>query len=59
MYRGIIKADIVPVLGKTKVAAVEYADIDRLHASLSKRAPYLANCALGTLSKMFALGILW
>ena len=59
MYRGIIKADIVPVLGKTKVAAVEYADIERLHTSLSKRAPYLANRALGTLSKMFALGILW
>jgi integrase len=59
MYRGIIKADIVPVLGKMKVAAVEYADIDRLHASLSKRAPYLANRALALLSKAFALAVLW
>jgi integrase len=59
MYRGIIKADIVPALGKTKVAAVEYADIDRLHASLSKRAPYLANRALALLSKAFALAVLW
>jgi integrase len=59
MYRGIIKADIVPVLGRAKVAAVEYADIDRLHASLSKRAPYLANRALALLSKMFALAVLW
>ena len=43
MYRGIIKADIAPALGKMKVAAVEYVDIDRLHTGLSKRAPYLAN----------------
>jgi integrase len=59
MYRGILKADVLPILGKTKVAAVEYADIDRLHANLSKRAPYLANRALALLSKMFALAILW
>jgi integrase len=59
MYRGIIKTEVVPALGDLKVAAVEYEHIDRLHAKISKRAPYLANRALALMSKMFALAILW
>jgi integrase len=59
MYRGLIKNEVVPALGRMKVAAVEFADIDRLHRSVSRRAPYLANRLLALLSKMFALAVLW
>jgi hypothetical protein len=56
MYRGLIKNEVVPALGRMKVAAVEFEDTDRLHRNLSRRAPYLANRLLALLSKMFALG---
>jgi integrase len=59
MYRGLIKNEVLPALGRMKVAAVEFEDTDRLHRKLSRRAPYLANRLLGLLSKMFALSILW
>jgi len=59
MYRAIIKSEIVPALGDLKVTAVEYEHIDRLHAKISRRAPYMANRALALMSKMFALAILW
>ncbi len=59
MYRGLIKNEVVPTLGRTKVAAVEFTDIDRLHRNLSRRAPYLANRLLALLSKMFSLAVLW
>jgi integrase len=59
MYRTILRNDVVPAIGTLKVATVEYADIDRLHAKTTKRAPYLANRMLTALSKMFALAILW
>jgi integrase len=59
MYRSILKAEIVPALGSTKVAAVEYADIDRLHAKISRRAPYMANRVLAVLSRLFTLAIFW
>jgi integrase len=59
MYRGLIKNEVVPALGRMKVAAVEFKDIDRLHLNLSRRAPYLANRLLALLSKMFALSVLW
>jgi integrase len=59
MYRALIKNEVVPALGRMKVAAVEFADIDRLHRQLSRRAPYLANRLLALLSKMFTLAVLW
>jgi integrase len=59
MYRALIKNEVVPTLGRLKVAAVEFADIDRLHRNLSRRAPYLANRLLALLSKMFGLAVLW
>jgi integrase len=59
MYRGLIKNEVVPALGRMKVAAVEFEDTDRLHRNLSRRAPYLANRLLALLSKMFALSVLW
>jgi len=59
MYRGLIKNEVVPALGRMKVAAVGFEDIDRLHRNVSRRAPYLANRLLALLSKMFALSVLW
>src|SRR5262249_18117496 len=59
MYRALIKNEVVPALGRMKVAAVGFEDIDRLHRNVSRRAPYLANRLLALLSKMFALSILW
>jgi integrase len=59
MYRGRIKNEVVPALGRMKVAAVGFEDIDRLHRNVSRRAPYLANRLLALLSKMFALSVLW
>jgi integrase len=58
-YRNILKREIVPALGKLKVAAVDFEDVDRLHRRISKRAPYHANRILAVLSKMFALAIKW
>jgi integrase len=59
MYRGLINNEVVPALGRMKVAAVGFEDIDRLHRNVSRRAPYLANRLLALLSKMFALSVLW
>jgi integrase len=59
MYRGLIKNEVVPALGRMKVAAVGFEDIDRLHRNVSRRAPYLANRLLALLSRMFALAVLW
>jgi integrase len=49
-----------PEIGKLKVQAVAYADVDRLHRKVSKTAgPYQGNRVLGLLSKMFSLAVLW
>ena len=58
-YRQQITADILPVIGRLKVASVSFSDIDALHRSISKRAPYHANRVLALLSKMFNLAIRW
>jgi len=59
LYRGLIKNEVVPAIGRMKVATVGFEDIDRLHRNVSRRAPYLANRLLALLSKMFALSVLW
>jgi integrase len=58
-YRNTIRRDVLPTLGAMKVAAVTYADIDKLHRIISKRAPVQANRMLMYSSKMFALAIKW
>src|SRR5262249_15453316 len=58
-YRNTILANVLPALGKHKVASVTYADMDKLHRDLSKRAPVQANRTLMYASKMFALAIKW
>jgi integrase len=58
-YSNTIRRDVLPTLGSFKVAAVTYADIDKLHRDISKRAPVQANRMLMYSSKMFALAIKW
>jgi integrase len=58
-YKQQIAADIRPVLSRLKVAAVTYADVDRLHRDIGKRAPTHANRVLALLSKMMSLAIRW
>ena len=59
-YLQHIEAEIRPVLGRMKVAAVSFADVDALHRSISKRGvPYRANRTLATLSAMFSMAVKW
>ena len=58
--RGMIVARILPELGREKVCAVTYQDIDRLHKKITREGkPYRANRVLSLLNKMFALSVLW
>jgi integrase len=59
VYRQQIAADILPAIGRMKVAAVSHADVDSLHHKLSARAPTHANRVLAVVSKMFSLAIRW
>jgi integrase len=57
-YRNQIRSVVRPRLGRLKVEAVKFADIDGLHRELSET-PYHANRVLSLLSKMFAMAIRW
>ena len=59
VYRQQIATDILPALGRAKVAAVSHADVDAFHHKLSARAPTHANRTLAVLSKMFSLAVRW
>jgi integrase len=48
-----------PRLGDLKVKAVTFAEVDRLHREISRKAPYQANRVAALLSKMFSLAIRW
>ena len=50
-----IAKNILPDLGNLKVDAVTFADVDRLHRVMSKRAPTQANRTIAVLSRMFTL----
>ena len=57
-YRALAH-EIKKSIGTLKVAAVEYADIERLHRIITKRAPYRANRMLAVLSRMMSLAVKW
>jgi integrase len=59
VYRQQIATDILPTIGRMKVAGVTYADIDALHRKISARAPTHANRAVALLSRMFSLAFRW
>jgi integrase len=59
-YHTAIKLYIRPALGAMKIKSVTFADVDRLHRSITKRGKtYQANCVHRVLSKMFALAVKW
>jgi integrase len=55
--RSMLERDVLPVLGKLKVADVRHGDVDRLHRQIGKRAPIRANRVVALLSKMFAIAV--
>ena len=58
-YRQQVTVDILPALGRMKVAGVTHADVDAFHRRISARAPVHANRVLTLLSRMLSLAILW
>lgn len=59
-YARTIAREIIPELGKMKVADVTHPDIDRLHRKITKRgAPYTANRTVALLSRLFNLAVRW
>src|SRR5262245_37612472 len=60
-YERILENYIAPHFGQhTKVADVDFGDIDALHRKITKTgATYAANRCIAVLSKMFALAIKW
>ena len=58
-YQQQIEAEVRPALGRLKVAEVTYSDIEDLHRTISKRAPYRANRVVALLSRMFSMAIKW
>jgi integrase len=58
-YKSVIDREIVPAMGKLKVAAVDFEHVDKLHRKITQRAKIRANRTLAVLSKMFALAIKW
>lgn len=59
-YRQQIAGEILPALGRLKVADVSFADIDGLHRAITKRGrPYRANRVIALLSRIFSMAIRW
>jgi integrase len=58
-FASIVRDDVMPALGRMKVASVEFEHIERLHRDVSKRAPVRANRMHGMLTKAFGLAIKW
>jgi integrase len=59
-YRQQIAVDILPAIGRMKVAGVSYTDIDALHRAITERgSPTHANRVLALLSRMFSLAVKW
>lgn len=58
-YRLILDNQIMPALGKLKVAAVAFEHVDRMHRKIAQHTPILANRTLAVASKMFALATKW
>jgi integrase len=54
----VLRKYVLPALRK-KVAAVEFEDVERLHAAVSRQHPTQANRVLAVTAKMFALAVKW
>jgi integrase len=59
-YRLQIESEIRPALGRLKVAAVTFTDVDALHRRITKRGrPYRANRVIALTSRLFSLAVKW
>lgn len=58
-YRSIIRLYIRPQLGMMRVAELRHSDVEKLHHSIAKTAPYRANRTVAVLSKMLSLAVKW
>jgi integrase len=59
-YARALRLHIRPAIGRMKVAAVTWADIDALHRKITKAGhPFQANRVVALLSKMFSLAVRW
>lgn len=58
-YTTMLRLYVRPELGNRKVSDVEFADIERLHAKIAKKAPYAANRVHSLLSVMFSKAVSW
>jgi integrase len=58
-YRIVLRKYVLPALSRKKVAAVEFEDVERLHAAVSRQHPTQANRVLAVTAKMFALAAKW
>jgi integrase len=56
-YTAILEKIVRPELGRTKLADLHHADVDRLHRKVSQRAPYRANRMAAVLSKAMSYAI--
>lgn len=56
-YKAMLKRYIRPTFGHDKVDAVRTRDIEALHRTIAKTAPYMANRVVALLSKMFTFAI--
>jgi integrase len=57
--RILLNSHILPALGAKRVKDVDYADIEGLHARVTRATPPTANRCVALLSKMFSLAIQW
>jgi integrase len=58
-YRTVLRKYILPAIGRKKVAAVEFEDVERLHATVSRHLPIQGNRVLAVTAAMFALAVKW
>jgi integrase len=58
-YRHLLKAYVLPSLGRLKVAAVTHADVERMHREATQHGAYVANRALAMLGRMMSLAVKW
>src|SRR5262245_59405964 len=58
-YEALVRNEILPALGRLKVARVAFEDIERLHAKMTARAPIRANRAIAVINTMFNLAVRW
>jgi integrase len=58
-YRIVLRKYILPALGRKKVAAVEFENVERLHATVSRQLPIQGNRVLAVTAAMFALAVKW